>query len=786
MMNTSTIEKFSGVDLRPFLSGMIDDLDEADPPRGDMLPIALIANTKAPIGEVRRIGWEALGAMLGTANTGTKDGQAWMPVDTEPGPRTGERVRSISALVLDIEADAESIKGDNGQPVRDEHGDIVKRVIGREPPDVGNMLAELGLWGWRGVIHTSYSHTGEHPRYRLVFAISRPLAAAEVKPLGLHVAGLLGLSDCIDAACLEPARLFYLPRSPAERIKLFRHAVIEGLPLPVDTLLSDAAMIEEARKSATATRRTGQSVSVIQAFNDGHDVGAILEQHGYIQKDRNRWLWPDSTTGLAGVRLLPDRSGKEVIYSSHGGDPLNDGRAHDAFDCWRILNHGGDMITAVREAARLLGMDRQQPTQVDLSGILKGVGVNAVAACASSENKSVCAAAPVASLDDYLVDLGETVSPESEHPHVVAKHVPKGEVTLFAGHGSAGKSYIVLLILIHVALGMPFGALATTRTKVLFYSAEDDKHEMLRRVAKICRALSINQSALNGWLFLMDVSELDPTLYRVSARGDTTFMPMLDSLTTFVQEHDIGLTVIDNASDTFDGNEIARSQVRAFIRSLRVRLARPDRAVILLAHVSKAAAHNKKTALATDEDYSGSTAWHNSVRSRLSLDTDDNGISTLKHLKANKGPKADPISLEWHEGTPMLAGTYHNPGADIAAAFVKTAEKEKDKADKDVLVAIIWDFDRRSERVPVATTGPYSAYRTLKTVSEFPHGLTSERTVRLLRDLERDGRIFRVTRCTARRKHVDCFTCSPVIVESAPMPTTDKPVSAGRVSGCVS
>ena len=134
----------------------------------------------------------------------------------------------------------------------------------------------------------------------------------------------------------------------------------------------------------------------------------------------------------------------------------------------------------------------------------------------------------------------------------------------------------------------------------------------------------------------------------------------------------------------------------------------------------------------------------------------------------------------------MLAGTYHNPGADIAAAFVKTAEKEKDKADKDVLVAIIWDFDRRSERVPVATTGPYSAYRTLKTVSEFPHGLTSERTARLLRDLERDGRIFRTSRYTARRKYVDCFTCSPAIVESAPMPTADKHVSAGRVSGCVS
>jgi len=102
---------------------------------------------------------------------------------------------------------------------------------------------------------------------------------------------------------------------------------------------------------------------VIEAFNAAHDVGEVIEAHGYIPKGRNRWLFPESTSRMAGVRLLPE-SEPPRIFSSHGGDPLNDGRAHDAFDVFRILGNEGDTTDAVREAARLLGMDsRPEPPQ---------------------------------------------------------------------------------------------------------------------------------------------------------------------------------------------------------------------------------------------------------------------------------------------------------------------------------------------------------------------------------------------------------------------------------------
>ncbi len=392
-------------------------------------------------------------------------------------------------------------------------------------------------------------------------------------------------------------------------------------------------------------------------------------------------------------------------------------------------------------------------------------------------------AEPVVDLDSCVVNLDESINPDSEHPHAIEKLVPLGEVTLIAGHGAAGKSYIALLICILVALGRDFDMLPTKASRVLFFSAEDDKAELQRRVARICRTLGVEQTVLKDQLYLMDVSEIDPTLYRVDSRGLALEMPMLDSLASFVGNHDIGLTVVDNASDVFDGNENVRNQVRAFMRILRQRLARPSRSVILLAHISKVAAYNRRASkgMATDEDYSGSTAWHNSSRSRLSLDTDGNGISTIKHMKANKGPKVlKEIQLEWHAGCPTIAGTFQTPGAELADSFRRSSMKAQDEANKVTLVEIVSEFDSRGERVPVSPSGPHSTFRKLKTVPEFPNGLDSDRCATLMRELEREGRIFRVTKRTPDRKHVECFSCLSGVDESAPLQPAPLVVSANQ------
>jgi len=94
--------------------------------------------------------------------------------------------------------------------------------------------------------------------------------------------------------------------------------------------------------------------SVIDAFNDAHDVGTILESHNYTRKGR-RFASPD-TTHSAGIVVL--ESGK--VYCHQSGDPLRSDKALDAFDLFRILDHGGDFRAAVKAAAALLGIKRER------------------------------------------------------------------------------------------------------------------------------------------------------------------------------------------------------------------------------------------------------------------------------------------------------------------------------------------------------------------------------------------------------------------------------------------
>lgn len=108
--------------------------------------------------------------------------------------------------------------------------------------------------------------------------------------------------------------------------------------------------------------RPPEGESVIEAFNARYSVAELLERHGYQAQGGTRWLYKDSTTGEAGVHLLPEQNehGHEQVYSHHGADPLATGHAHDAFSVFVTLEHGGDHKAAVKAAAQELGLKKTQ------------------------------------------------------------------------------------------------------------------------------------------------------------------------------------------------------------------------------------------------------------------------------------------------------------------------------------------------------------------------------------------------------------------------------------------
>ncbi|NVZ11723.1 AAA family ATPase [Allochromatium humboldtianum] len=667
-------------------------------------PIALADTVTGPITRRREVAWNELAAMLGSVQAGAKDGPLWIAGDHAPGPRGNEHVRSVSVLALDVEA----------KTARNPETGI-KTVIGPEPPTVEEMAVEVDLCGWRAILHTTHSHLDPsiqpsgvpHHRYRLVLALERPLQPGELDLLGRHVASVLGISDCFDPSTLKPSQPLYLPRAPEDRLIYFGHVSVEGEPLPVESLLSEAKAAQDALRAAAARRQGPQTASVIDAFNAAHDVRELLRHHGYIKKRGNRWMHPESTTGMAGVRLLPE-SDPPRVFSSHGCCPLNDGHAHDAFSIWCTLEHGGDIKTAVREASRLLGMEferkadrtQQEARRDDYRQTQADPQPEA-----SNEPE-----APVSRL--RRCDLSNLRSAELAAPEfVIEPLIPRSFLTLFGGHGGSGKSSLALAMGAHVASGRNWGEFTVTQGRVLVISYEDAEELVVWRLKKIAMQYQLSLPAIMANMVIVDATEAEAMMVEFNDHGVRRLLSTGDGdeLVAMIAEGAFDLVIIDNASDCFGGNENDRQQVRHFVRQCASAVKGHKGAVLLLAHIDKAAA---KFGSARNS-YSGSTAWHNSARSRLALIDDE-----LHQEKLNVG-KAHPdsIPLEWKGPVPVPAGQ----------SGVTTERRHAEEADEEAILSCFRAAEAVGKNVSAADTGNSTTWHALSSYAEFPATMKKDR-----------------------------------------------------------
>lgn len=249
------------------------------------------------------------------------------------------------------------------------------------------------------------------------------------------------------------------------------------------------------------------------------------------------------------------------------------------------------------------------------------------------------------------IDLSALMRAEIDPPRfAIDPWLPLRQVTLFGGHGGTGKSSIALVIAAHVACGRPFAGLAVRQLPVLFASLEDEPALLLYRLKRIVQAYNLPPEDVIANIRILDGASSASTLFAEEAFGQTR--PTAAYYDLAERCVGAGLVVIDNASDAFDANENHRRSVRSFVRSL-VAIGRVnDSAILLLAHIDKNAAKFG----AQGNTYSGSTAWHNSARSRLAL-TEDDGTVTVTHEKINLGKPAEPVQFAFDGAVPMIQST---------------------------------------------------------------------------------------------------------------------------------
>lgn len=332
---------------------------------------------------------------------------------------------------------------------------------------------------------------------------------------------------------------------------------------------------------------------------------------------------------------------------------------------------------------------------------------------------------------------------DAEVPDIVTGLVADEDVTLLGGHGGIGKSFLAIQIGGAVAVGGKVLGHTTRRCRVLYYSAEDGRKRLMRRLRGMAESYDNNLDLLRQNLCVVDASELEP-LYGEQTADGKRFAQMLGpkadfaNLQKMVEAFDPQLVIIDGASDTFDGDEIRRREVRAFVKMLR--RVHPHRkvGVLLLVHIDRSSARGHST---NDDGYAGNTQWHNSCRRRLFLQRKvekekDEVVSDQIFLRVMKNQDGTPEpDMELIQG---LHGLWQ-PAVQFGGTLA-----QKDETDHGLaLLSLIGEYYAKGSYIstslaPQATTG---AYAMLNGDPRFPRGLTRKRTEELVRHLERDGRI---------------------------------------------
>ncbi|TGP59549.1 hypothetical protein EN868_11190 [Mesorhizobium sp. M2D.F.Ca.ET.225.01.1.1] len=330
--------------------------------------------------------------------------------------------------------------------------------------------------------------------------------------------------------------------------------------------------------------------------------------------------------------------------------------------------------------------------------------------------------------------------PVPELPWHVKDWVPGDDVTMFYGDGSVGKSLTMLQLAASSVLGRVWFGLPVRRGRVIYITAEDNAKVLHNRLASVAsrEGVSISELKAAGLEIVSLVGE-DPEL--AVARDAERIKPtkLWRKLVARIDTFKPALVVLDTLSDVFSGNENVRSQARAFIHQLRAPASAHELALIVNAHPSRAGLDTGGINAASGS--SGSTAWHNSVRSRLSMfrdDPNDTDSRVLTTKKVNNGPVGSTINLRWVNG--------------VFEGGIKTAEAKGDDARQaEEMFLELLDAYAKSKRIVSDKPGRNYAPSVFADDKSRPHAVSKDRFKDAMNQLFAEDKIHVATVGTGTR-----------------------------------
>jgi RecA-family ATPase len=246
------------------------------------------------------------------------------------------------------------------------------------------------------------------------------------------------------------------------------------------------------------------------------------------------------------------------------------------------------------------------------------------------------------------VDLALPIVPRE---WLVPERIPMRNVSMLGGEGAVGKSLLLMQLAGAVVLGREWISTLPEPGPTLYLSCEEDDAEVCRRMEDVARHLgSTRAEMIERGLCIVALAGRDAVMAQPDRAGIMQPTPLFERLRRDALLLRPKLIVIDTIADAFGGRENDRAQTRQFVTLQRGLAIAAGAAVVMAAHPSL-------EGIRSDSGLSGSTGWHNSVRSRLyfkSAPGDDTSLRVLEVKKNNYGPVTESIVLRWRDGVYVI------------------------------------------------------------------------------------------------------------------------------------
>lgn len=402
-------------------------------------------------------------------------------------------------------------------------------------------------------------------------------------------------------------------------------------------------------------KKTPSSDCVFTAWNQAHNIRATLEHYGYVQKSRDRYLSPHSTTKLAGVHVF-DTENKCWVH--HASDPLcsdDTGKPVAPFDLYCEYEHGGNIGKAAHTARDILGM------AANVVSIDSGMDIDLV--------KNLGAEKIQDEEDHWLVWEDDFCKGFTAISWLIKGWLPKNSSMMLFGPSGVGKSFFVLDWCLRIASN---GEIKDwnghkVRHGTVVYLAGEGHHGLKGRI----KAWRQHNNYTGKLDIIISKSGCD-------LNTQSGYKKVCDGIDCIGVEP--ALIVVDTLHRFFDGDENSAKDSRSMINVCLLLQQRYKSSSTLLVH---------HVGVSGEKRARGSGSWKGAMEVELSLSNDGDAIA----LECTKGKDTKPPHKTFFQLQQVpIDGIFDEDGDQVTSAVVVQCEapEKSEKVDRKLEGYMKW------------------------------------------------------------------------------------------------